>query len=102
MRAFCVQKERVSDIGDTTEIFAYSVAEEQALATIRAIFEGPISFADTAALQFSLRDPRIASTIVGISKPERLQETVELAQQALPEDIWEEIADKERTSDARA
>jgi D-threo-aldose 1-dehydrogenase len=45
------------------------------------------------ALQFSMRDPRIASTIVGISKSERLQETVELAQQVLPEDIWEEIAE---------
>ena len=55
----------------------------------------------TVALQFSLRDTRIASTIVGISKLERLQETVELAQQAIPEDIWKEIADKERTSDAR-
>jgi len=54
------------------------------------------------ALQFSLRDPRLASTIVGISKPERLLETVELAQQVLPKDIWEEIADKERTSDACA
>ncbi|HEX6777600.1 MAG TPA: aldo/keto reductase [Ktedonobacterales bacterium] len=43
------------------------------------------------ALQFSLRDPRIASTIVGISKPERLQETVWLAQMPLPEHLWEEI-----------
>ena len=45
------------------------------------------------ALRFSMRDPRIASTIVGISKPERLEETVRLAQQVLPEDIWEEIAE---------
>ena len=52
------------------------------------------------ALQFSLRDTRIASTIVGISRPERLQETVGLAQHVLPEDIWEEIAEQERTSDA--
>lgn len=44
------------------------------------------------ALQFSLRDPRIASTIVGISKPERLQETVRLAQMPLPEQLWEELA----------
>lgn len=43
------------------------------------------------ALQFSLREPRIASTIVGISKPERLQETVRLAQMPLPEQLWEEI-----------
>ena len=45
------------------------------------------------ALQFSTRDPRIASTIVGISKPERLQETVRLAQHVLPENIWQEIAE---------
>ena len=36
-------------LGDMPGTFSYSVAEEQALATIRAIFEGPISFADTAA-----------------------------------------------------
>jgi D-threo-aldose 1-dehydrogenase len=46
-----------------------------------------------AALQFSLRDPRIASTIVGISKPERLQETLRLAQQPIPEQLWEDIAE---------
>jgi D-threo-aldose 1-dehydrogenase len=45
----------------------------------------------TVALQFSLREPRIASTIVGISKPERLQETVRLAQMPLPKQLWEEI-----------
>ena len=32
-----------------------------------------------AALQFSLRDPRITTTIVGITKPERLDQTLELA-----------------------
>lgn len=45
------------------------------------------------ALQFSMRDPRIASTIVGISKPERLQETVSLAQYVLPEGLWQEVAE---------
>ncbi len=44
------------------------------------------------ALQFSLRDPRIASTIVGITRPERIQETVRLAQLPIPEEIWEEMA----------
>jgi D-threo-aldose 1-dehydrogenase len=43
------------------------------------------------ALQFSLRDPRLASTIVGISMPERLQETLDLAQQPIPEHLWEEL-----------
>lgn len=45
-----------------------------------------------AALQFSLRDPRISSTIVGISRPERLTETINLAQYAIPAELWEELA----------
>lgn len=44
-----------------------------------------------AALQFSLRDARIISTIVGISRPERIAETVALAQYAIPEAFWEEM-----------
>lgn len=44
------------------------------------------------ALQFSLRDPRITSTIVGMSHPERLNETVRLAQYPLPAELWAELA----------
>jgi D-threo-aldose 1-dehydrogenase len=44
-----------------------------------------------AALQFSLRDPRIASTVVGISRAERLSATVALAQHAIPDDLWTEL-----------
>ena len=36
-------------LGDMPETFAYSVAEEHALATLRAAFAGPITFIDTAA-----------------------------------------------------
>ncbi|MGH2345660.1 MAG: aldo/keto reductase, partial [Chloroflexota bacterium] len=36
-------------LGNMPETFTYSVAEDQALATIRAIFAGPINFLDTAA-----------------------------------------------------
>ncbi|MCL4508886.1 MAG: aldo/keto reductase [Chloroflexi bacterium] len=43
------------------------------------------------ALQLSLRDPRIHSTIVGISKPERLQQTVELASTDVPDDLWQAV-----------
>jgi D-threo-aldose 1-dehydrogenase len=41
-----------------------------------------------AALQFSLRDPRITSTIIGMSRPERIAQTVELAQHPIPDEIW--------------
>lgn len=44
-----------------------------------------------AALQFSLRDPRITTTIVGITKPERLTETVELATLGIPDGVWAEL-----------
>jgi D-threo-aldose 1-dehydrogenase len=44
-----------------------------------------------AALHFSLRDPRISSTIVGISRPERLAETLELATYPISAEIWDEI-----------
>jgi D-threo-aldose 1-dehydrogenase len=44
-----------------------------------------------AALQFSLRDPRITSTIVGISRPERVAETVALAQHPIPDEVWVEL-----------
>jgi D-threo-aldose 1-dehydrogenase len=45
------------------------------------------------ALQFSLRDPRITSTIVGMSRPERLAETIRLAKYPLPDEIWAELAE---------
>lgn len=46
-----------------------------------------------AALQFSLRDPRIASTIVGMSRPERIRQTVELANYPVPDELWEELGE---------
>jgi D-threo-aldose 1-dehydrogenase len=44
----------------------------------------------TAALQFSARDPRVASTIVGISRPERVTQTLEAFAAPLPEEFWAE------------
>jgi len=45
----------------------------------------------TAALQFSLRDDRFASTIVGMSRPSRLQDTVDAAGTPLPPGLWAEL-----------
>jgi D-threo-aldose 1-dehydrogenase len=44
-----------------------------------------------AALQFSLRDPRITSTVVGMARPERLAQTVDLARHPIPEALWAEL-----------
>jgi D-threo-aldose 1-dehydrogenase len=44
-----------------------------------------------AALQFSIRDPRVDSTIVGISRPERVEQTLELAARLIPDELWERL-----------
>jgi D-threo-aldose 1-dehydrogenase len=44
-----------------------------------------------AALQFSTRDPRITSTIVGMSRPERVRQTVELAAYPIPDELWVQL-----------
>jgi D-threo-aldose 1-dehydrogenase len=43
------------------------------------------------ALQYSLREPRITSTIVGMSRPERYDEALALAAHPIPDDLWSEI-----------
>ncbi|MFD7920090.1 aldo/keto reductase [Streptomyces sp. NPDC059740] len=44
-----------------------------------------------AALQFSLRDPRITATVAGVSTPERVRQTVELALTDIPDGLWAEL-----------
>jgi D-threo-aldose 1-dehydrogenase len=43
------------------------------------------------ALQFSMRDPRVTSTVCGVSKPERVSETLEWARFPIPDAVWEEL-----------
>jgi len=44
-----------------------------------------------AALQCSLRQPLVASTVVGVTRPERVAETLEHAALEIPEDLWAEL-----------
>ncbi|MFD1673690.1 aldo/keto reductase [Alicyclobacillus fodiniaquatilis] len=44
-----------------------------------------------AALQFSMRDPRVTSTVVGVSKPERIAQTLELSNYHIPADLWTKL-----------
>ena len=46
-----------------------------------------------AALQFSMRSPLIASTICGVSTPERVRQTIDWAGYTIPNALWEELAD---------
>ena len=43
------------------------------------------------ALQFSMRDPRVTSTICGVSKPERVKQTLDWAHYPISEAVWEEL-----------
>jgi D-threo-aldose 1-dehydrogenase len=43
------------------------------------------------ALQFSMRDPRVASTVIGISKPERIKQTIDWATHEVPQEAWREL-----------
>lgn len=43
------------------------------------------------ALQFSLRDPRITSTVIGMSHPQEVEQNLAFAQTEIPEDLWEEL-----------
>lgn len=43
------------------------------------------------ALQFSMRDGRIASTVVGVSKQERVRETLDWAAAEIPQAVWDDI-----------
>jgi D-threo-aldose 1-dehydrogenase len=57
-----------------------------------------------AALQFSIRDPRVDSTIVGMTRPERIAQTVALANVAIPDELWaelDEVADPQREDPER-
>jgi D-threo-aldose 1-dehydrogenase len=45
----------------------------------------------TAALQFSLRDPRVGFTVIGISKKRRLDGLLEAARVELAQAFWDEL-----------
>lgn len=79
---------------DAWPSYMYRAADPALVARVRAIDRlcaaRGIPLA-AAALQFSLRDPRIASTVVGMSRPERLAQTVALARHPVPDDLWAQI-----------
>ncbi len=75
--------------------YAYQTARpqviERALA-LEAICERHGVPLAAAALQFSTRDPRITSTIIGMTRPERIAQTMALATCDIPPAVWQEFA----------
>lgn len=73
---------------------SYSPADEAALAPVRKIEQICARYGiapGAVALQFSMRDRNIHSTMVGVSAPERVAQTLEWAQTQIPEALWAEI-----------
>ncbi|NND21004.1 MAG: aldo/keto reductase [Boseongicola sp.] len=76
---------------DTMPVISYVPADEEALEPVRAIEEvcarGGIE-TGAVALQFSMNDRRITSTIVGVTKPERIEQTIGWAEAEIPDEVW--------------
>jgi len=81
---------------DVVSTYCYQPASESVLRRVRAMqaacerYGVPLA---AAALQFSLRDERIASTIVGMSTPRRVQQTLDLADHPISEALWQELTE---------
>ena len=75
--------------------YVYQEASEKMLDPVRRVEAAcarhgvPVG---AAALQFSMRDPRIAATICGVSRPERVKETLDWAAWPIPAALWDELA----------
>jgi len=74
--------------------YEYKEAPKEMVEQVRAMrdacreFDVPLA---AAALQFSLKDHRIVSTIVGMSRPERVEQTLDLATHPIPAELWDRI-----------
>jgi len=80
---------------DSFQRYVYQEATAETLAPVRrieAICANHGVPVGAVALQFSLRDPRIASTICGVSRPERVKETLDWAAWPIPDALWQELA----------
>jgi D-threo-aldose 1-dehydrogenase len=71
--------------------YAYSDAPplllERARLFVKVCQEYDVPLA-AAALQFSMCDSRVTSTVVGMTKPERVAQTLELASYPIPSELW--------------
>jgi D-threo-aldose 1-dehydrogenase len=78
-----------------SEKYAYRPASGPVLSALAAIeaacrrYDVPLG---AAALQFSVRDPRVTSTLVGMSRPDRYDAALDLAAYPVPDDLWAELA----------
>ncbi len=68
---------------------AATIERVRRMERICSAFDVPLP---AAALQFSARDPRVTSTIVGMSDARRVEETIRLLRWPVPAGMWDELA----------
>ncbi len=82
--------------------YVYQEVTEQMLNPLRAVEAVCDKYnipPGAAALQYSMRDSRISSTICGVSKPERIAQTLEWANYPISDEAWKDLLAIPRTSD---
>jgi D-threo-aldose 1-dehydrogenase len=79
---------------DTVPNYCYGPASQAIIERVREMqklcemYSVPLA---AAALQFSTRDHRVASTIVGMSEPGRVDQTARLAEWDIPAELWSQL-----------
>lgn len=80
--------------GDEHTLYGYMPIKDGVLEAARRMEEATLAEGiplSTAAIQFSLRDERIASTAVGFSKSSRIDQTLDALSVEVPEQLWERL-----------
>jgi D-threo-aldose 1-dehydrogenase len=75
-------------------MYAYREANAAVVQAVAAMQQACESYQvplAAAALQFSLRDPRVTSTVVGMSEPARIAQTIALAAHPIPNELWPQL-----------
>lgn len=84
----------LADTSGTNTTYGYRPAAPATLAAVARMREVCRAWGTdlaTAAIRFSTREPRISSTIVGLSKIRRIESTITAATTELPERFWTEL-----------
>ena len=79
----------------TMQTYSYRAAPAHVLDAVRkveAICARHNIPTGAAALQFSMRDARITSTVCGVNRPDRIAETLEWANWPIADAVWTELA----------
>ena len=72
----------------------YQAADDDALKPVRAVEEICAAHGvspGAAALQFAINEPRTASVIIGVTKPERVEQSLAWASEEIPQAAWDAL-----------